>query len=57
MYNWNEIDLLWHFEAKKKNRKYKSILIVFPIACFEKIFFFFLLKAPLDPSPSGYKSF
>ena len=55
MYNWNEIDLLWHFEAKK-NRKYKSILIVFPIACFEELFFF-LLKALLDPSPSGYKSF
>lgn len=43
-------------KLKNKNRKYKSILIVFPIACFEELFFF-LLKAPLDPSPSGYKSF
>ena len=50
MYNWNEIDLLWHFEAKKKNRKYKSILIVFPIACFEKLFFF-PVKSPLGSKP------
>ena len=38
MYNWNEIDLLWHFEAQKKQNT-KSILIVSSIACFEEIFY------------------
>ena len=43
-------------KLKKKNRKYKSILIVFPIACFKELSVF-LLKASLDLSPSGYKPF
>ena len=34
----------------KKNRKYKTILIVFPIACFEKLFFF-PVKSPLGSKP------
>ena len=33
-------------KLKKKNRKYKSILIVFSIACFEELFFF-PVKSPL----------
>ena len=56
MYNWNEIDLLWHFEAKKKTENTKSILIISPIACFKELSVF-LLKASLDLSPSGYKPF
>ena len=56
MYNWSEIDLLWHFEAKKKPENTKSILIVSPIASFEELFIF-LFKAALDLSPSCYKPF
>ena len=55
MYNWNEIDLLWHFEAKKK-QKIQKYFDCLSHSLFWKAFFF-LLKAPLDPSPSGYKSF
>ena len=56
MYNWNEVDLLWHFEAQKKTENKKSILIISPIACFEQLSLF-PLKAPLDLSLSRYKSF
>ena len=55
MYNWNEIDLLWRFEAQK-NRKYKKYFDHTPKACFKE-HFLFLLKALLDPSPSCYKPF
>ena len=40
-------------KLQKKKENTKSILIFSPIACFQELFIF-LLKAPLDPSPSCY---